>query len=66
MVLRDNYFGSFTHFCTLFEYLEKRRKGQQVGDPIELQYRPGKVGTFDEACYLAVSHRSVSVKPDGS
>ncbi|KAF8135489.1 hypothetical protein EV363DRAFT_1395990 [Boletus edulis] len=28
MVLRDNYLGSFTHFSTLTEYLEKRSKGR--------------------------------------
>ncbi|THH20420.1 hypothetical protein EW146_g951 [Bondarzewia mesenterica] len=42
MILRDNYFGSFTHFSTLNEYLEKRRNGIAVGDPVELKYRPGK------------------------
>ncbi|KZT72059.1 hypothetical protein DAEQUDRAFT_664662 [Daedalea quercina L-15889] len=47
MVLRDNYFGSFTHFCTLSEYLEKRRKGQTITDPIELQYRPGKSNSME-------------------
>ncbi|OBZ68136.1 hypothetical protein A0H81_11866 [Grifola frondosa] len=41
MILRDNYFGSFTHFSTLFEYLEKRKNGQFIGDPIKLQYREG-------------------------
>lgn len=46
MVLRDNYFGSFTHFCTLSEYLQKRRKEQPITDPIELQWRPGKVSTI--------------------
>ena len=42
MVLRDNYFGSFTHFSTLNEFLAKRRSGQPIGDPVELQYRPGR------------------------
>ena len=46
MILRDNYFGSFTHFSTLNEYLEKRRSGIAVGDPIDLKYRPGKVATL--------------------
>ncbi|KAI6157760.1 hypothetical protein BKA82DRAFT_130576 [Pisolithus tinctorius] len=41
LVLRDNYFGSFTHFSTLVEYLDKHRKGE-VGDPIEKKYRPGQ------------------------
>jgi hypothetical protein len=43
MVLRDNYFGSFTNFSTLFEYLDKRRRNIPVGDPIHLKYREGKV-----------------------
>lgn len=41
MVLRDNYFGAFTHFSTLNEFLAKKRRGQSIGDPVELQYRPG-------------------------
>lgn len=43
MVLRDNYFGSFTHFSTLNEYLEKKDRGYPLGDPISLQYREGSV-----------------------
>ncbi len=43
MILRDNYFGSFTHFSTLNEYLQKRGRGQPLGDPITLQYREGSV-----------------------
>lgn len=41
MVLRDNYFGSFTHFSTLNEFLAKQRHGKSIGDPVELRYRPG-------------------------
>ena len=44
MILRDNYFGSFTHLSTLTEYLRGRHKGEPLGDPIHLQYREGKVG----------------------
>ncbi|KAH9935463.1 uncharacterized protein B0H18DRAFT_1114206 [Fomitopsis serialis] len=47
LILRENYFGSFTHFCTLSEYLEKRRKDQPITDPIELQYRPGKSNSME-------------------
>lgn len=43
MVLRDNYFGSFTHFSTLVEYLDKRNKFVLSGDPLEMKYRPNKV-----------------------
>lgn len=42
MVLRDNYFGSFTHFSTLYEYLDKRKRNLPHGDPIMLKYREGK------------------------
>lgn len=45
MVLRDNYLGSFTHFSTLYEYLDKHRRGIPPGDPVIEKYRPGKVGT---------------------
>lgn len=51
MVLKDNYFGSFTHFSTLNEYLDKKRKKSHVGDPITLKYRPGKVRALDHASY---------------
>ncbi|KAJ7084454.1 hypothetical protein B0H15DRAFT_940059 [Mycena belliarum] len=42
MILQNNYFGSFTTFSTLFEYLEKRNKGLPAGDPVLQQYRPGQ------------------------
>ncbi|KAG1765509.1 hypothetical protein EV702DRAFT_1283104 [Suillus placidus] len=42
MVLRDNYFGSFTHFSTLVEYLDKRSRFNLTGDPLEMKHRPGK------------------------
>jgi hypothetical protein len=43
MILQNNYFGSFTTFSTLFEYLDKRKKGLPVGDPVMQQYRKGQV-----------------------
>jgi hypothetical protein len=42
MIFQQNYFGNFTHFSTLREYLQKRSQGQ-IGDPIDLKYRPGMV-----------------------
>ncbi|KAJ7703124.1 hypothetical protein B0H17DRAFT_922585 [Mycena rosella] len=42
MILQNNYFGSFTTFSTLFEYLEKRKRGLPVGDPVLQQYRKGQ------------------------
>lgn len=53
MVLRDNYLGSFTHFQTLSEYLDKRNENTPVGDPVVQKYRPGKV------CWYFVSLRCV-------
>lgn len=43
--LRDNYFGSFTHFVTLEEYRHRHERNLQ-GDPLELKYRPGAVSLF--------------------
>lgn len=40
--LRDNYFGTFTHFVTLEEYRHRHERNLQ-GDPLELKYRPGAV-----------------------
>lgn len=45
MVLRDNYLGSFTNFSTLYEHIDKRKRNVPIGDPINLKYREGKVGT---------------------
>ncbi|KAK7053326.1 Macrophage colony-stimulating factor 1 receptor [Paramarasmius palmivorus] len=42
MILRDNLFGSFTHFSTLYEYLERRERGLTPGDPVQQKYREGK------------------------
>ncbi|KAF9033263.1 hypothetical protein BDZ89DRAFT_1063002 [Hymenopellis radicata] len=41
MILRENYFGSFTHFSTLYEYLERRGRGLPPGDPDLDKYRAG-------------------------
>ncbi|KAL5523541.1 hypothetical protein ACEPAG_7714 [Sanghuangporus baumii] len=46
MVLRENYFGSFTQYSTTREYLSKRENGIPVGDPLDLKYRPGKSNVF--------------------
>lgn len=52
MIFQQNYFGTFTHFSTLGEYLQKRAEGQ-IGDPIDLTYRPGMV-RHDPFCTLAL------------
>lgn len=43
--LRDNYFGTFTHFVTLEEYRHRHERNLQ-GDPLELKFRPGSVSGF--------------------
>ncbi|KZS98640.1 hypothetical protein SISNIDRAFT_422603, partial [Sistotremastrum niveocremeum HHB9708] len=46
MIIRDNYFGSFTNFSTLGEYIRKRAKGQ-TGDDTILKYREGQANAFE-------------------
>ncbi|KAG6832605.1 hypothetical protein H0H92_014441 [Tricholoma furcatifolium] len=41
MILKDNYLGNFTHFSTLYEYLDRRGRNQPLGDPVLSKYRPG-------------------------
>ncbi|KAG7440025.1 uncharacterized protein BT62DRAFT_646663 [Guyanagaster necrorhizus] len=41
MIIKDNYFGSFTHFSTLYEYLERKSRGLPPGDPVVDKYRKG-------------------------
>jgi hypothetical protein len=43
MVMRDNYFGGYTHFQTLGEHLSKRRRDVPTGDPVTQKFRPGSV-----------------------
>ncbi|KAH9858939.1 hypothetical protein C2E23DRAFT_880346 [Lenzites betulinus] len=64
MILRDNYFGSFTHFSTLTEYLHKRDSGQPLGDPILLQYRPGQSNAMQVTLGLEVDN-GLMVLPAG-
>ncbi|KZT28945.1 hypothetical protein NEOLEDRAFT_1057065 [Neolentinus lepideus HHB14362 ss-1] len=61
MILRDNYFGTFTHFSTVYEYLDKKKKGLPVGDPIEKQYRKGKSNTLQVELQLGVDHGTIVV-----
>ncbi|OCF72268.1 hypothetical protein I204_06644 [Kwoniella mangroviensis CBS 8886] len=45
--IKDNYFGTFTQFRTMQEYLEKfDHDPDSVGDPIEEKYRPGRSDPF--------------------
>ncbi|KAF4621408.1 hypothetical protein D9613_000735 [Agrocybe pediades] len=61
MVLRDNYLGSFTHFQTLSEYLDKRRQNIPVGDPIDLKYRPGKTNMLQAELSLLIRDAKVQM-----
>ncbi|KAK2463228.1 hypothetical protein APHAL10511_004883 [Amanita phalloides] len=61
MVLKDNYFGSFTHFSTLCEFLENKRQGIPFGDPIILKYRPGKANMLQVTMVVEVSASTVVV-----
>ncbi|KAI0762082.1 hypothetical protein BD413DRAFT_680921 [Trametes elegans] len=64
MILRDNYFGSFTHFSTLTEYLNKRKDDQPLGDPIHLQYREGQSNAMQVVLGLEVDN-GLMVLPAG-
>ncbi|KAF8271516.1 hypothetical protein EI94DRAFT_1770350 [Lactarius quietus] len=63
MIFQQNYFGTFTHFSTLGEYLQKRAEGR-IGDPIDLTYRPGTSNQMQVEFQLNV-HRSLIVLPVG-
>lgn len=52
--LKDNYFGGFTRFSTVQEYIDKRSQGS-VGDPVVAKYRKGKVRD-----YARLSNREIS------
>lgn len=44
ILIKDNYFGSFTHFRTFGELVDDWDKVPKVfGDRVEEKYRPGKV-----------------------
>ncbi|KAI6121684.1 hypothetical protein F5141DRAFT_529930 [Pisolithus sp. B1] len=58
MVLRDNYFGSFTHFSTLVEYLSRHAKGE-VGDPVEKKYRLGQSNPLQVIICLMLQNGTV-------
>ncbi|ODN76792.1 hypothetical protein L202_05394 [Cryptococcus amylolentus CBS 6039] len=45
--VKDNYFGSFTQFTTMAEFLEKfDHDPATVGDPVEEKWRPGRSDPF--------------------
>ncbi|KAF8893814.1 hypothetical protein BD779DRAFT_1669348 [Infundibulicybe gibba] len=59
MIIRDNYFGSFTHFSTLYEYLDRRARNLPVGDPILLKYRKGKANMMEVTISLFAQNCTV-------
>ncbi|TFK75375.1 hypothetical protein BDN72DRAFT_832240 [Pluteus cervinus] len=64
MVFKDNYFGSFTHFSTLYEYLDNKRHNRPPGDPIIAKYRVGKANPMQVEMTVCVFHAEV-VLPAG-
>ncbi|TXT06049.1 hypothetical protein VHUM_03522 [Vanrija humicola] len=45
--IKDNYFGNFTQFATMQEYLERfDHSPDSVGDPVVQKYRPGRSDPF--------------------
>ncbi|KAL1409648.1 Macrophage colony-stimulating factor 1 receptor [Vanrija albida] len=45
--VKDNYFGNFTQFATMQEYLERfDHSPDSVGDPVVQKYRPGRSDPF--------------------
>ncbi|KAG8901896.1 hypothetical protein FRB99_005016 [Tulasnella sp. 403] len=56
--LKDNYFGRFTHFSTLQEYMEKKSDGI-IGDDILAKYRKGKSDVFEVCLSVNVSDSQV-------
>ncbi|KAK7057149.1 hypothetical protein R3P38DRAFT_1162521 [Favolaschia claudopus] len=63
LILQTNYFGSFTTFSTLFEYLEKRKRGIQ-GDPVLQQYRKGQSNMLQVELEVDL-HNGLMVLPAG-
>ncbi|KAH9985984.1 hypothetical protein BJV74DRAFT_946145 [Russula compacta] len=63
MIFQQNYFGNFTHFSTLREYLQKHSHGQ-IGDPIDMKYRPGLSNKMQVELQLSLIH-SLIVLPVG-
>ncbi|KAK0484381.1 hypothetical protein EDD18DRAFT_1361385 [Armillaria luteobubalina] len=56
MILRDNYFGSFTHFSTLYEYLEGKNQGLPPGDPVMDKYRKGHSNMLQVDIVVRLDH----------
>ncbi|TFK25683.1 hypothetical protein FA15DRAFT_334222 [Coprinopsis marcescibilis] len=64
MVIKDNYFGSFTHFSTLNEYLEQRQNKAPLGDPLSLKYREGKNNMLQVELWLNIK-QGMTIIPAG-
>ncbi|WWC57636.1 uncharacterized protein I303_100168 [Kwoniella dejecticola CBS 10117] len=58
--VKDNYFGTFTQFRTMQEFLEKfDHDPESVGDPIEEKYRPGRSDPFSVSVTMNVEESLV-------
>ncbi|SJK97794.1 uncharacterized protein ARMOST_01049 [Armillaria ostoyae] len=56
MIIKDNYFGSFTHFSTLYEYLERKGRGLPPGDPVMDKYRKGHSNMLQVDIVVRLDH----------
>ncbi|KAK0212569.1 hypothetical protein DFS33DRAFT_1370154 [Desarmillaria ectypa] len=59
MIIKDNYFGSFTHFSTLYEYLERKGRGLPPGDPVMDKYRKGHSNMLHVDIVVRMDHGCV-------
>ncbi|KAK0460992.1 uncharacterized protein EV420DRAFT_1746434 [Desarmillaria tabescens] len=59
MIIKDNYFGSFTHFSTLYEYLERKGLGLPPGDPVMDKYRKGHANMLQVDIFVRMDHGCV-------
>ena len=64
--VKDNYFGAFTQFTTMQEYLERfDHDPNSMGDPVEEKYRPGRV-SLEAGCHELSELTDVSLMRLGS
>lgn len=56
LLVKDNYFGTFTNFMLSSEFLQRFQTGaERMGDPIEQKYRPGKSDRFEVNLDLSIT-----------
>ncbi|KAI0314094.1 hypothetical protein OF83DRAFT_1165342 [Amylostereum chailletii] len=64
MILRENYFGGFTHFSTIQEFLERRERGHPMGDPIQAKWREGASNVMNIDLQLTLE-KAIFILPAG-